>query len=694
MTVRHKKIMALMVILASLVLTPFDLFARIVVYPEYPEQIERDHAYRVLVSQREEKRTLTVYNHCEKSICERRTRGGDVNRRFCEFAFDGGSVRVDISVCEDVQSYSLFPSRLMLRNAFSNGVISVWLDKPTNFGIRINDYDKTILSVFADKPEDVAKVPKKGDKGVLFVEGWMDAPGEEGVIIVDEPVKEVYIAPGSVLNSRLIVKSKGAYLHGRGMVLDPFSDVFRFDQRKNTRRGVLRVEAPDVLVEDVKIVDARTFNFISQNASVIFCNIKALSSMMCSDGITCGGKNFRVEGAWLYVGDNALVISGLKGKSILKNIVIGTSCNAIFPQGSNTGVEMENIDIFRADEGLIKNEYNGVLRRNTKWNEMDSKIARKEPGPQDLTHHRQEFMFRNLSAVDCVLFSRFFTGGNMGTLPKTFAFENVAIPHPTGNDDWRSIGRKDGVIVNVLHNSAKWLDTTNYKLSFTNLWVDGIRLDAIPKKSIKNAERVSLSLSSTREAAEIPVYANRHEVNWECPFKRYIGAALQRDFRKVSRARGEQRMPQPQSGENLLADRSSTRSSWQRYPSWLLKFDAMEMDGGSRVYRLTQCEKKAGIANVFTEAFLRHGNGKYRLSFEARVCGELASSVTARFLSNDQFVEAAFNVPNSGQWGKYEVDMEIDFDIPKTELAALKIVSKVPVDEMCFKNLSLVKVIE
>jgi hypothetical protein len=54
----------------------------------------------------------------------------------------------------------------------------------------------------------------------------------------------------------------------------------------------------------------------------------------------------------------------------------------------------------------------------------------------------------------------------------------------------------------------------------------------------------------------------------------------------------------------------------------------------------------------------------------------------------------AFNVPNSGQWGKYEADMEIRFDIPKTELAALRIVSKVPVNEMCFKNLSLVKVAE
>ena len=416
--------------------------------------------------------------------------------------------------------------------------------------------------------------------------------------------------------------------------------------------------------------------------------------MMCSDGITCGGADFRVEGAWLYVGDNALVISGLKGRSKLCDIAVGTSCNAIFPQGSNTGVEMENVDMFRADEGLVKNEYNGVLRRNTKWNEMNSGMARKEPGPQDLAHHRQEFTFRNLSAVDCVLFSRFFTGGNMGTLPKTFSFTNVSIPHPTGNDDWRSVGRKDGAIVNVLHNSAKWLDTANYMLSFTNLWVDGKRLDAIPQKLVKNADRVSLSVFSTRNAARIPLHAARREVNWKCPFKCFIGEALQRDFRKVSKVKGEQRICQPLNGENLLAERAGTRSVWQRHPSWLVKFDATTAEGGSRIYRLVQCEKRAGIVNVFTDAFLRHGNGRYRLSFEARVCGDSEASVSARFLSNDQFAEVAFNVPNSGQWGKYEFDMEIKFDIPKTDLAALRIISELPVDEMCFKNLSLVKVAE
>ncbi len=143
--------------------------AELVIYPEYPPQIERDYAYRVTVSQGGESREIPVYNHCEKSALANRTRGGDVNRRFCEFAFDGGPARVDITFCEDVKSYSVFPSRLGLKSAFRDGILSVTLEKPVNFGIRLNDYDKSILSVFADAPEDAAKVPRKGDAGVLFV---------------------------------------------------------------------------------------------------------------------------------------------------------------------------------------------------------------------------------------------------------------------------------------------------------------------------------------------------------------------------------------------------------------------------------------------------------------------------------------------------------------------------------------------
>ena len=668
----------------------FAAFGGIVAYPEYPKEIERDYAYAVRVSQGAEKRRLVVYNHCEKSALSTRTRGGDVNRRFCEFAFDGGPVRVDIAVCEDVKSYAVFPSRLGLKSEFRNGVISVFLDRPCNFGVRLNDYDKTILSVFAEAPEDPAKVPKKGDPRVMYVEGWVDPPGEEGVTIVEDPVKEVYIAPGAVLNSRLVVKSRGAYIHGRGMILDPFSDVFRFDQTKNTRRGFLNVVAEGAVVEDVKLVDARTFNYCSWAKDVVFRNVKALASMMCSDGMTNGGRNLRVEGAWLYVGDNALVVSGIKGGALYRDVAIGTSCNAIFPQGSNEGVVMENIDIFRADEGCIKNSYNGVLRRNTKWNEMNAGEAKKEPGPQDLVHQTQAFFFKNFSAIDCVLFSRFFSAGNMGTLPKTFGMENVSMPYTTGRDDWRTAGQTNGHLVAVMHDSSKWLDSGNYTLAITNFWVGGARLDSIPADKVKNGDRIAVSVVNTRDKSAIPSAPDRHVVNWTCPWKVYVGSALRRDVRLASPKKGERRI-EPSAGANLLADRASTRSAWQRCPSWLVKFDATEKVGGSRVYRLTQCEKNAGILNVFTDAFLEQGGGRYRLSFEAKAKRDSPVDLEAVFLSNEKKIAEKLVIPCDGEWRAFAIDVDLDFDIAATDLVALHLKTVAPTDELCFKNLSLAK---
>ncbi|HCG20057.1 MAG TPA: dockerin, partial [Verrucomicrobia bacterium] len=122
-------------------------------YPDYPAAIERDDAYRVRVRQGKKAERLVVWNHCEKSLLEGRTRGGDVNRRFCEFAFAGRPVTVDIAVREDVRCYKVFPARKGLKHTFRKGVISVTLTEPTCFGIQLNDYDKTILSVFADAPE-------------------------------------------------------------------------------------------------------------------------------------------------------------------------------------------------------------------------------------------------------------------------------------------------------------------------------------------------------------------------------------------------------------------------------------------------------------------------------------------------------------------------------------------------------------
>ena len=664
--------------------------AELVIYPEYPPQIERDYAYRVTVSQGGESREIPVYNHCEKSALATRTRGGDVNRRFCEFAFDGEPVRIDIAVCEDVRSYSVFTSKYFLLPRFKDGVISVITGGPINFGIRLNDSDKTILSVFADAPEDKAKIPAKDAPGVLYVDRWLDPPTPEGVIVVEPPVREVYIAPGAVLNARLIVKTPKAFVHGRGMVLDPFSDIFRFNQTNNTRRVAVNVSATDAVVEDVKIVDARTFNFGSWAPRVTFRNVKALSSMMCSDGITSGGEGLRVEGAWLYVGDNGLVISGVKD-AVYRDVAIGTSCNAIFPQLGNENVLMEDIDVFRADEGLVKNTYNGVLRRRVKWKELDVTEAEWERGPQDLTPRRQSFLIRNLCAVDCILFPRFFVGGNMGKLPKRFVFENLSIPYSTGDTHWRSIGKTNGVAVTIYDDPSKWLVTDNYTLAITNLWLGGKRASGFAPETVRNGHLASISVTSDTRSPAVPVQSDRREVNWGCPWKVYVGDALLRDWRQTNPASGERRLPPPPQDENLLADRSATRSVWQRNPSWMAKLEATGTENGARIYHLIQSEKGAGMLNVITERFLQHGPGKYHLAFDAAAKAGEPVPLTAVVLSNEKDFKAAFTLPADGQWRHYETELALDFDLAATDLVALHLKSGIPTDELRFKNLSLIK---
>lgn len=678
---------------ALLAATALTAPAELVTYPEYPPEIERDFAYAVTVTQRGgETRAIPVYNHCEKSPLSTRTHGGDVNRRFCEFAFSGEPVRVDIAVCEDVKSYAVFPASRRLRHRFQNGVISVLVEKPTMFGIRLNDYDKTILSIFADAPEDPAKIPSRDDPGVLYVDGWRDATAEDGVIVIDgSPWREVYVAPGAVLNARLVVKAENARVGGRGIILDSLSDIFRFDQNKNNRRLLLNVVGKGSVVEDVKLLDSRTFNFGSWGEDITFRNVKALSSMMCSDGFTNGGKNLTVDGAWLYVGDNGLVVSGLRD-SVYRNVAIGTSCNAIFPQLGNENIVLENIDVFRADEGFLRNSYNNSLNRNTKWNELDGSAAKKTPDPQDRKTQPQSFTFRNVSAMDCVLFSRFFRAGNMGTLPKTFVFENLAIPHPSGSDSWTAIGKTDGPLVSIYHDPAKWLISDNYSIAITNFWLGGERAGAIPADKVVNGDRVAITVANDGGEPPFPVQPDRREVGWTCPFKVHVGGALQRDWRLVDTEKGEQWLPPPPDDENLLADRATTRSAWQRFPSWLVKVDATTTDGGSRVYRLTQCEKDAGIQNIVTESFLKHGNGTYRLAFDAKATAPEDVPMAVRLLSNEKTITGKATIPNDGAWHHFEMNLALDFDLAVTDLLSVFLKSEIAADEICFKDLSLVKV--
>lgn len=651
--------------------TPLETVAGVVVYPEYPAAIARDAAYAVQVEQEGVRRPLVVYNHCEKSILAGRTHGGDVNRRFCEFAFSGAPVRVDIRVSRDVSSYKVFPARHRLKSAFRDGVVSVWLDRPVYFGIQLNDSDKTILSVFADAPEKADEIPQKGAPGVLYVEGWVDAPGADGFLETPKDLKEIYLAPGAVLNARLKIVAKGLRMHGRGMVLDPLSDIFRYDQTQNTARGVIRVAAPDVTLDGFKVIDARTFNLMSWAPNTTFRNVKLLASMMCSDGFTNGHRGFRAENCWLYVGDNALVVSGVTG-AVYRDIAIGTSCAAIFPQGDNAAVTMENIDVFRADDGLINNWHNETLRRNNKWSEMNAGKAHKEKGPQDLRHLAHEFFFRNLSAVDCTLFSHFFSGHNMGTLPKTFAFDGCSVPGSTGRSDWRAIGKTDGVAIDTRNDPKRWLITDNYALTFTNLWIGGVR-STFPASAFNNPTNVAVAYATTDAPPEVPLAADRHVVTWKAPVRPRPAVDLH---------------------ANLVAEAPKTKSVWQRVPSWLVKLEATHRDEAGRViYRLVQCEKSAGMQAVVTDGFLARGNGHWTVAFDLRARSENPFSLRVQLISNEKTFERKIPVLAAAAaeltpWKRYEVTFDTDFDPVVTDLVAVSLTATDTADEIAFRNLS------
>ena len=198
----------------------------LIVYPQYDERIQRCYDYGVTVHQGNHSEKLTVYNrNTSGEEMALRCFRPDFNRRFCEFAFTG-EVRVDIEVFRDFSSYSILPSAKEYRNEYHDGIISVWLDEnDTDFILRLDDDDDSILSVFADAPENYEI--DKNDGSVLYVdEKWYDPDESSPVYTVPENIRTIYIAPGCVLYSRLFVQTKDVTVCGHGILLDPYSNVY------------------------------------------------------------------------------------------------------------------------------------------------------------------------------------------------------------------------------------------------------------------------------------------------------------------------------------------------------------------------------------------------------------------------------------------------------------------------------------
>ncbi len=338
--------------------------SQLIIYPEFDARIERDYMYTVSVTQGVDTQVLPVYNHTEDSRVNRNPVDGkraDEYRRFCTFAFTGERVRVDIRVNRDFDCYSVIPAAKGFEHEFSNGVISVYLDKPDYFAVRLDKSDSTLLAVCADEPE--TEIPEAGEN-VYIIDGWHEVNG--GVWEIREPNTTVYIKAGAVLNARVHIFADNCKILGRGAIVDPVGDIYRYDASKYPNHVVLLVRgANNTLIDGIHMLDSKAFNieFIgiwekSWAVGNTVRNTKILCSQMQTDGITMCyySRDSHAEHCFVYCGDNALVYEEY---AHYEDITIGTTCNALFPQTDVVNSSAKDIYVFRADEGIINCEYCG-----------------------------------------------------------------------------------------------------------------------------------------------------------------------------------------------------------------------------------------------------------------------------------------------------------------------------------------------
>ncbi len=430
----------------------------LIVYPEYDKRIMRDYAYDVKVVQGSKSQSLTCYNHCEAVSTSVRTVNGDMYRRFCEFAFSDSAVRVDITVKTDFNYYTVMPSAKNFKSTRYGNVISVYLDKPEYFMLKLDRNDDSILAVFADKPETDA--PKKGDSNVLYIDGWYDESNDkEGYLIndkkqlvIDKANTTVYLAPGAVLNARIKINANYVTVKGRGMILDPYSNTYKTDITKvdsSEAYYFFLVEGDYCTINGIKLIDSRHYNLWVNGKALKCSNTKIMSTRLETDGITTrldGGHD--INHCFVYVGDNALVLAGVSSQTKLTDITVGSYCCAIFPQnaagGTNDYYKINNIYVFRCDEGLMRNCFN--------WNSSNQTF---------------KMTLNNVSAVDVDHFPWIFYGYKMGTGAKNITFNNLAVPSSTGSN---TLGSGDGTEILITNQT---LATNNYTLTFNGLTING-----------------------------------------------------------------------------------------------------------------------------------------------------------------------------------------------------------------------------
>ena len=701
---------------------------RLVIYPDLHEDINRSYDYRVSVSMGGKARPLTVYNHTMEYSIFGRSIGSDVVRRFTRFAFSGGQVRVDIKVSRDFEAYSVIPSAKKFKSEFKNGIISVYLDKPDYFLIRLDNDDNSLISVCADYPEYPGDIPSKDDPNVLYIDGWYES--ETGLMDITTPNTIVYVEPQAVLNCRVkfTKDAVGSKMFGRGAVLDPFGDIYNYKIRDGGTEGssykLTTMSCADGYLEGLFFLDTRAYNIAVNADRIKVENVKCFSTLMTTDGISVySGKGAQINHCLLYVGDNALVYSTID--TVFTDITIGTTCAALFPQASTTNNLLDGIYIFRTNDGVINNTYNGDQSKER----VHSNII------------------RNLDCMDCINIPHFFKGIKMGVLEKTFTFENVSIPRLSGvTDPHIGLVEDRGGKLFILDNGDGMIYTDNYTLKFVNFYIDGELLEDIEDVSFTDRGKENEIIIEEGEVPYRQIYRQWNVIKHKATGVTYIGnyrfspehepvtkggtvyfptanmlKTLRRadakpetiDINGVKYSTGDAFVKAKAAesfeikngnyffvpcydGEELLLADEGEISRFSEAGSYQVDME-VENWNGDTVYVMYDHNNyfTGGVSRMITEEIKMYGEGKYRLSFD--LCGYGSGTVNVN-VKYDNYHETCSLVSKQAsylrEWDSFSFDFMITKNMTDCEGALFSITgtsnSKLPF--YALKNFSLVKV--
>ncbi len=473
---------------------------KLIIYPEYPDEVRRDYDFAVKVTQGEKSYDIPVYNAARQNSSF--SSNGDNYRRFSEFSFEG-AVTVEVECRFGCGAYTVLPSSKGVTATKSGGVVKFTLTEPGNYYVRMNDDDNVALAIFADPVE--TEIPSENDPNVIYFKaGLNNSPDYKldsaGRLRVDEG-KTVYLEPGALVMARPYVMGSNAKIMGRGSFMDPKMDrnndwSFMCGINNNINAAYDNNTFTNVTLQDVKILDAHGFNITIREVNGLHINnVKVLSNQISTDGISIWApsgqdvENVLIENCFIYNSDDMNVYSQVKSITV-RNCVFAASYRFLIPQNDIGTILFENIDIFKL-ETFLRASASGEA---AKWDNIT---------------------FRNIHVEDAVGGMNYFIRIQDGTSDtKNITFENVSLPAKFTN----------GVLIS---------NTQGVNLTFNNVYVGGKELTSAStalslfgKYSVCSGNTVKFGTSFDKNLAKAGSFqAVKGDKNWQGSMRVVIGEA-------------------------------------------------------------------------------------------------------------------------------------------------------------------------